>query len=200
MPYITHDNNGNMLPLEEFCTLNNLHNITDVDCYYQTTGDTSSIKKYFQDNFNTLEFKSVSPMFSGWQAHNLEDETTQKIIQENDFLSNINKRLKISHSFFMKTCTNTQIPWHYDYPRRGPVLNLLLNSEAKSYSFFTKSITNTSDLIECKYTENKFCLYNTDIIHSVINLDKVRYSFSLWFERGATDLSWEEAVDIMRHI
>ena len=196
---ITHNEDGCMFSLDDYCKINNLNLINEHDCFYQTKGNIQSIKNYFNNNFHNLEFKAVSDQFSGWEAHNLDDETTHLIIKENDFLNKINNTLKISYAFFMKTRTNTQIPWHYDYPRRGPVLNALLNPEVKSHSFFTRSITDTTDLIECKYTEEEFCLYNTDIPHSVINLDKPRYSFSLWFERGATDLSWTEAVDIIRH-
>lgn len=200
LTHITHNSEGQMMSLEDYIKTNNLYAIKDDDCFYSTSGNTLSIKNSFQQNFHLLEWKPVSPHFRGWESYNLNDNTLQELINENVFLYKVNKALKISYAFAMRTWTNTQIPWHYDYPRRGPVLNALLNPEANSRSYFTRSATDTSHLIECKYTEDEFCLYNTDIPHSVINLDTIRYSFSVWFERGATDLSWEEAKEVVSQI
>jgi len=191
---ITHDSNGNHLLLDQYCVVNNYHSITSQDCFCSIKGNTSSIKKYFEDNFDNLNFIPVNPAMRGWEAHNFDDSVLQQIINDNELLTTINKRFKIFGGFFMKTHANTQIPWHYDYPRRGPVLNLMLN-DVLSYSFFARHTIDTTDLIQCKYDQGQFCLYNTDMVHSVINLDQIRYTISLWFEEGRKELSWEEARD-----
>lgn len=191
---ITHDSNGNHLSLEQYCIVNNYQDITPQDCFCSIKGDTSSIKKYFDDHFDQLVFNPVAPAIRGWEAHNFDDTVLQKLINENELLTKINNRFKIFGGFFMKTHPNTQIPWHYDYPRRGPVLNLMLN-DAHSHSFFTRHIIDTTDLVQCKYDQGQFCLYNSDMVHSVINLDQIRYTISLWFVEGREELSWEEARD-----
>jgi hypothetical protein len=86
------------------------------------------------------------------------------------------------------------VGWHLDIPRKGPVLNLLLTPEARSYSIFADSLYNTSGIVECKYPPHQYVLYNTDRMHSITNFENPRSVFSVIFERGKTDLVWNEAL------
>ena len=64
---------------------------------------------------------------------------------------------------------------------------------------FTYNIPDTSNLIECKYQPNQFFLYNTEILHSILNFEETRYIFSVIFEKGQQDnLKWEEAKNILK--
>ena len=168
------------------------------DCYCYLKGDTSSIEDYFKNNFEEIDFQRNFDNFYVWRHSHLDKESSMKIINTNQTLVEINKLLEISHCFFMEISEMSFVNWHFDTPRKGPAINLLLTPESKSYSLFTHDIFDTSNLIECKYNPHQFCLYNTELIHSILNLDSPRYIFSVIFERGKTDLSWNEAKNILR--
>ena len=168
--------------------------ITDNDCYFPINGDTSYIEEYCKKNYNTFDFKKIYEDYNVYTMHNFDYETVRNIVGADPNLSRIDKILKISHCFIMKISPNSCVGWHLDIPRKGPVLNLMLTPEARSYSIFTDSLYNTSGIIECKYPPHQFVLYNTDRLHSITNFENPRSVFSVIFERGKTDLTWTEAI------
>ena len=190
--------NGHILFPEEYCILNNTLKITEEDCFCQIKSNTETIKNWFEKDFDFSLLDNNIPNFHVWKHHHLSPEDSRKIITENETLSSIDKIIKIHHCLIMEVSKNSWVAWHYDFPRKGPVLNLVLTPDAHSHSLFTGNLPDTSNLIECKYYPDQFCLYNTDIIHSVTNFDKTRYLFSVVFERGMTDLSWEESKKLLR--
>ena len=198
---ITHDENGNLLFPEEYCKVNNIQPLTNDDCFcYLENIDTSNIETYFKENFHNLNFFAAMPDFHVWRHAIPSYEDLQELIKNNKSLTKIDNVLKISSCLIMEISHNSWVSWHYDYPRKGPALNLLLTSEGQSHSMFTHSMYDFSGLVECRYRPHQFLLYNTEIVHSVLNLGNTRYLFSMGFERGKTDLEWNEAKEILQSL
>lgn len=174
--------------------------ITDYDCYFPINGDTKFIEEYYKQNYLTFDFKKIYDDYDVYTMHIFEHHTVRDIVENDPTLSKIDKIFKISHSFIMKISPNSCVGWHLDIPRKGPVLNLMLTPEARSYSIFTDSLYNTSGIIECKYPPHQFVLYNTDRLHSITNFEHPRCIFSVMFERGKTDLTWTEALHTLKQI
>ena len=185
------------IPLDEYCRIKNFGNITNDDCFRQIKSNTHSIEEYFQNNINSLQFFNNAPTKEVWGSCFFDYDTSMELVKNNETLSKINEVLKISNCLILKLSQNSWMAWHYDLPRKGPVINLLLTPEARSVSIFTAEFPEASNIIECKYFPHQFCLYNTDILHSVLNFETPRYLFSACLERGQTDLSWNEAKDIL---
>jgi len=195
---ITHDTEGQLFFPDKYCEVNKIGPITDKDCFHPLKGNTASIENYFKDNFDNFNFEPKINNFNVWTSHDLDVNSVNKIIDENETLRSINKILKISHCFIMKVNINSWVAWHYDYPKKGPVINLVLTTKGKSHSLFTYNIPDTSNLIECNYQPHQFCLYNTELLHSILNFEEPRYLFSVIFERGQQDdLNWEKAKTIL---
>ena len=100
----------------------------------------------------------------------------------------------------MEISKNSWVGWHFDYPRKGPALNLLLTPDARSFSLFTDTLYDMSNIVECKYQPHQYLLYNTDLIHSIVNFDQPRYLFSALFKRGKENLVWQEAIMLLDNI
>jgi hypothetical protein len=191
---------NNPVTLAEYSDLLNLSSISNDDCFCQIHGNGRSVEEYFQNNFNNIEFSNPQPNFNVWKHFYTTPDVTLEIIKNNETLSRINAVLEISVCSFMEISPNSWLAWHYDFPRKGPALNLLLTPESRSHSLFSRNITDTSNLVECKYQPHQFCLYNTEIIHSILNFENPRYLFSAVFKRGQEDLSWTEAKEIFSSI
>lgn len=190
----------NPVTLSEYSDLLNLTSITKEDCFCQVNGDTTSVEEYFKNNFNNIIFNSPYPGFNVWKHAYTTPEETLEIIRKNETLSKINQVLEISICSFMEISPNSWLAWHYDFPRKGPALNLLLTPDARSHSLFSRNINDTSNLVECNYQPHQYCLYNTEIIHSILNFENPRYLFSAVFKRGQQDLGWTEAKEILSSI
>lgn len=174
--------------------------ITEEDCFCYIKGDTTNIEEYFKNNFDMSTLKNELPNYHVWRHAPVDWDDSQELIKNNETLNKVSKVLEVSHCVVMEISKNSQVPWHYDFPRKGPALNLLLTPNARSHSLFTYNIPDTSNLIECKYPAHQFVLYNTDIIHSILNFEIPRYLFSVCFERGKTDLSWIEAKQVFSNL
>ena len=193
--HVIYGPDGNPVPTPEQYS-KNFKPITKEDCFCYVKGDTSNIEDFFKNNFKNLNFTNNLPNCNAWRNAPIDWEDIQEIVKNNKTLIKISEVLQISHCLVLEVSINSQIPWHYDYPRKGPAINLLLTPEGKSHSLFTYNIPDTSNLIECRYRPHQFVLYNTDIIHTVLNFEPTRYMFSVCFERGKTNLSWAEAKEI----
>jgi len=192
---------GSVLWPHEYCIVNNIKPITKEDCYCQINGDASSVTEHFRKNFTVSQLTTPyeDKNFNVWKSFCYDNDTCEKIINENNTLKEINKILKISKCMIMSVSPNSFVAWHHDYPVKGPVLNLLLTTNHRSHSLFTYNIPDTYNLIECLYQPNKFFLYNTDIIHSILNFEETRYVFSAIFEKGESEeLDWKTAKELLR--
>lgn len=185
------------VPVEEYCRIKNFGHLTEEDCFCQIKSNTQSIEDYFHNNVSKLEFLNNATTKDVWGSCFFDYNTSMELVQSNETLSKIHNVLKISNCLILKLSSNSWMAWHYDLPRKGPALNLLLTPESRSFSVFTSMFPEVSNLVECKYVPHQFCLYNTDIVHSILNFETPRYLFSACFERGQTDLSWNETKDIL---
>lgn len=183
--------------VDEYCKQNFVGKITEEDCFWNFEGDTSSIENYFKNNFENFKFDNNLSTRHVWKCCYFDYPITQQIVSNNPTLTKINKVLNISSSFIMEISKTSYVTWHYDVPRKGPAINLLLTHDSRSFSIFTNTFNDMSNIIECKYIPRTFCLYNTTIVHSILNFDKPRYLFSFVFERGKTDLEWKEAKNLI---
>ncbi len=174
--------------------------LKDDDCYFPINGNTLTIEQYCKDNFNSFNFSCPHSDFHVWSCHHFEYDTVRDIVLNDPTLSKIDKVLEISHCFIMEISKNSWVGWHFDYPRKGPALNLLLTPSHRSFSLFTETLYDMSNIIECQYKPHQYVLYNTDHIHSIINLDEPRYLFSALFKRGKTNLVWPEAIQLLSNI
>lgn len=185
------------IPIEEYCRIKDFGYITDNDCFAQIKSNTKSIENYFKENLDNFNFDNNASTKEVWGSCFFDYDTSMDLVKNNVTLSKIHDVLKISNCLILKLSSNAWMAWHYDLPRKGPALNLLLTPEARSFSIFTSKFPEASNIVECKYHPHQFCLYNTDIVHSILNFETPRYLFSACFERGQTDLSWNEAKDIL---
>ena len=192
---------GSILMPHEYCVINNIAPITKDDCFCYINGDASSIVSYFYSHFNDINLTGPynDLQFNVWKSFCFSKEKCEEIINESFVLKEINKILKISKCMILEVSPNSFLAWHHDYPVKGPVLNLLITTNHRSHSLFTYNIPNTSNLVECLYKPNQFCLYNTDMIHSILNFEKPRYIFSAIFEKGESEeLDWTTAKEILK--
>jgi hypothetical protein len=186
--------------IKEYCDSKNFGILKEEDCFCQIKSNTYSIEEYVKNNINNFYFYNNATTIDVWKSSFLDYETSTEIVKNNETLSKINEVIKISNCMIMNVSSNSWVTWHYDTPRRGPALNLLLTPEARSFSIFTSKYPEVSNLIECKYVPHQFCLYNTDVVHSILNFETPRYMFTACFERGQTDLTWKEAKDTLSSI
>jgi hypothetical protein len=104
----------------------------------------------------------------------------QEIIEQDKFL----KDLHMAHNFtalVFKIMPHSVYNWHVD-TKRLCSLNMLLNTEDISHCLFSNAYNSiTFDVLELKYKPETYYAFNTKEPHSVINLDKPRYVFSLEF-------------------
>jgi hypothetical protein len=71
--------------------------------------------------------------------------------------------------------------WHRDQNRQA-CINMLLRTDHHSHTLFGQSINSTNmRCLELAYEPGRYYLFNTQIPHTVINLDVDRHLFSLEF-------------------
>lgn len=190
---------GSVLWPHEYCIVNDIKPIIKEDCYCEINGDASSVTEYFYNNFTASQLLTPFENFNVWKSFCYDSDSCDTIINGNQTLREINKILKISKCMIMSVSPNSFVNWHHDYPVKGPVLNLLLTPHHRSHSLFTYNIPDTYNLIECLYKQNTFFLYNTDIIHSILNFEETRYVFSAIFEQGeAEELDWKTVKELLK--
>lgn len=85
---------------------------------------------------------------------------------------------------------NTYYDWHKD-DNRGVSVNMLIN-DAHSHCMFRETNNITGNFTELKYKVGVYYLFNNQVEHSVINLDKDRYVFTLEFEQDKNTLTFDK--------
>ena len=72
--------------------------------------------------------------------------------------------------------------WHVDELRQS-CINMLISYDHISYCLFGKELNDyVTAITELKYKPYTYYLFNNQQLHTVINFDKPRYMFSLYFE------------------
>jgi hypothetical protein len=83
--------------------------------------------------------------------------------------------------------------WHQD-TRRGLAINMLLEG-ANSIVFFTEDIKAVvKNVIPAQYYVNSYHLFNTQVPHCIINMEGMRYLFTVEFELDKEQLSYADLV------
>jgi len=116
------------------------------------------------------------------------------LIQVEPVLSYINSKFSITNIVVLRMPPNRCYKWHQD-DVRGVSVNMLLSSvNNHSHCLFSKRWVNNDqiEIDELVYLPKKLYLFNTQVPHTVINFDSMRYMFSLEFEKDKHELSFED--------
>ena len=111
------------------------------------------------------------------------------ILLQDDILKNISNYFNF-HGGILKLDPYVNYVWHTD-TNRGLAINLLLE-HGQSLCMFSKDddpVVKKFELLD--YKPKTYYAFNTQQLHSVINLDKTRYLFSVEFELKKDQLSYE---------
>lgn len=145
----------------------------------------SAIKKLTEDIRNTIPFRDD---FKGVTI------PRNKFLKE-PVLKKLDDRFGIEFAWILIIEKNTVINFHIDSFRKSTV-NMLLSSGI-SYSIFKKDIESNNKyrtkFEELVFEKKCFYLFNVSHPHSVVNLDKPRFMFSIKFRDG--DLTYNEVFD-----
>lgn len=146
------------------------------DFFVPVNQDITNILPIVNDFLSTVEWKWVPGMNVANRTRKLEAD----ILSVCPILSKFKERFGGFLTIF-KIPANSAYTWHQDW-QAGCSLNMVLE-EYKCHTIFAKSRhhldlspgeTNIYDIVELKYVPNKFYIFNNQIKHSVINLDKDR--------------------------
>jgi hypothetical protein len=129
-----------------------------------------------------LNFDNVSWFeHIGWMVHPLDNN----IIDKEPLLKKIGEKFEIKSIGVMKTPPNSVYNWHTD-DDRGVSINMLLTHNHISHCVFTKKTKEKRKdifpILELDYKSNTFYVFNTQELHTVLNLSATRYMFSLEFK------------------
>ena len=140
---------------------------------------------------SSLNFDNVTWVhYIGWLATGLD----LGVLDKEPILKKINERFEIESIGVLKMDTNTLYNWHVD-DDRGVSINMLLTPEHTSHCIFTKKRTQKVDvfpIVELEYKKNTFYVFNTQELHSVLNLNSTRYMFSVQFKDKKNKLLYNE--------
>lgn len=154
-------------------------------CYSKFKQQSATITDYFEVNKHNLQYQPLL----GWMVSPLPEE----IVFGEPLLREINSQFKILRAGIIRMETNRCYKWHVDM-YRGVTINMLLTPESQSHCYFGDSNDEYQEqfnFIELKYTKNEFYLFNTDIIHTVLNYNEPRYLFTIEFAQPKHELSYE---------
>jgi hypothetical protein len=150
-----------------------------------------------------LELKTKSEYISklnfdnvAWVEHFgfLVYQLSNDLVQQELTLQKINERFEIESLGILKMNPNTVYNWHMD-EQRGLSINMLLTTDHISHCIFTekrKEKEDISKILELDYVKDTFYVFNTQELHTVINLQKPRYLFSLEFKDKKHKLLYNE--------
>ena len=117
------------------------------------------------------------------------------ILQTEPTLAAVNKKHKIQRIGILKTQGKHMYDWHVDEFRLS-CINLLLSPNHHSHTLFGMQRNKLTKMItELSYKPNTFYLFNNQIQHCVINLDKPRYLLSLYFEKEIPFMQLKEKLE-----
>lgn len=156
------------------------------NCYSMFTGKAEVIPNYFSQHQHKL---SYIPLM-GWSASPVPEE----IYLQEPVLKEINSQFNIARAGILRMDSNRCYKWHVDF-YRGVTINLLLTPEQHSHCYFGDAEDEYQEqfnFIELKYTKNDFYLFNTEVVHTVLNYDEPRYLFSVEFSKHKHELKYEE--------
>ena len=171
--------------------------INSSDCYLEAKSATKSILDYFFRNNSKINWTQTSP---GIEGIFLDQEQSDLICEQNDFLSKITKIVNITNCGFLKFEPNSWLQWHTDGGERHTVINCLITPETRSFCFFLEDISKTSNFIELHYKKDCFYLFNAQMFHTVVNLDQPRYMFSASIVNNNNPIPYNESKILLKDL
>lgn len=116
------------------------------------------------------------------------------ILQLEPALKAVHDKHKIQRVGILRIHGNNMYDWHVDEFRLS-CINLLINKDHHSHTLFGMQRNHINKVItELKYEPDTFYLFNNQIQHCVINLDKHRYLLSLYFEEEIPFIKLKEKL------
>ena len=116
-------------------------------------------------------------------------------VENNETLSAIYDKFKFS-TYIFKLPANYNYNWHIDSDR-GLSINMPLNNHINSHTCFLTddSLGSSNKFHRLDWDPGYFYLFNTQRMHSVLNLNEDRYFFSMTFDQTKNDLSYEMVLN-----
>ena len=153
---------------------------------YRKIGKSIVLKDYFENQ--NLSFQK----YYGFDVSFVPLE----IILAEPVLKEINDRYEISTGGIIRLDSNRCYKWHSD-SNRGVSINLLLNPEIESLVLFGNSVFDSDDqyeILKFEYEKDTFYLFNTQMMHTVINFDLPRYLFTVEFKQDKSVLTFNNLL------
>lgn len=155
-------------------------------CYSKFNLQSDVISEYFYQNCHTMQYQPLL----GWRASPIPDE----VFMQEPLLKMINDEFEILRAGIIRMEPNRCYKWHVDM-FRGVTINMLLTPERKSHCYFGNckdEYQEQFDFIELQYTKDDFYLFNTEVVHTVINYDLPRYLFTTEFVKHKNELKYND--------
>lgn len=106
---------------------------------------------------------------------------SRSLISNEPALQTVNQITPIAQLGILQMPDHWVYHWHRDHQRQA-CINLLINDNHHSHTLFGERVSSTSmHCLELCYKPSHFYLFNNQVPHTVINLDRNRYLFSLEF-------------------
>lgn len=156
--------------------------------YFKEIGTSSVIQPYFDSHKGELKYGE----HIGWDGCPLSLE----LILKEPLLNKIHNQYRIKQGGILRTKPFRYYQWHQDQDR-GVSINLLLTPNVHSYTLFgTPSPDHNTqlDIVRLLYKPNTFYLFNTQVLHTVINFEEERFLFSIEFEQNKHTLSYAHLI------
>tara|TARA_R100000278_G_scaffold114728_1_gene93327 strand:+ start:257 stop:766 length:510 start_codon:yes stop_codon:yes gene_type:complete len=148
-------------------------------------------------NLDNVSIDSIDRNFYGFFVKRLNIDS---LLEHNKFL----KWLYNLYPFdpgILRLRSNKHHKWHVDYQdHRGVTINALV-SDSPSFTLFSPNIFEEGDLadiIKLEYELNKMYLFNPQMPHTVINFEKPREIFSLYFKQNKKELTYDKLKGIIQ--
>lgn len=158
------------------------------DCYAKFTGHADFLLGYS---------RWLIPKIDNWTEHFGFDaiELDRGVIDEEPVLSKVNKIHSLGRLGLLRVKSKSFYDWHVDQHRLS-CINLLISNNHHSHTLFGQQSDHLNkQIIELQYEPGCYYLFNNQVQHSVCNLDKDRYLFSIYFEQ---EKSYEELYGVFK--
>lgn len=154
---------------------------------YRKICEAEFLQSYFYTNLSSFEWFD----YYGWEGTPIDED----IYLQEPLINKINDLgYEMKGCGFLKMNPYRQYNWHCDAKRKVSV-NMIMTPDIKYYTLFGNS-TESEDQFEfvtMEYEANTMYLFNTTMMHSIINFDKPRYLFTIEFEDE--NLRYEELYE-----
>lgn len=171
-----------------------------LDCYAEFSEQSFVVSNLCNRILSTKEINWVSLSLLGMDLISV---PVSRALKE-PLLHKINSVFPIAKTLIFRTPAYQNYAWHTDRVR-GASINLLISTNVKSHCIFGIPIDRYNlNFNELEYKENTFYLFNSQILHQVINFSEPRYLFTIEFVQDKNSLrysdiyNWSKAENLLR--